>query len=375
MTGHGDSIESVLVSIGRSVGPGGLEVAETVAPRSMGEASRVMHAAARENLTVGFAGSGSSLELGGFGQYDLGMVSSAMADIIDWQPEDLTIVVGAGVTVGDLATQLTARRQTSFLPTDDPDRTVGGVIAEGASSYHRLKYGPTRDRVLEVRLATGYGEDVRGGGRLVKNVTGYDLPRLVTGSMGSLGFIGAVCLKLWPMPPSTQVVRIDGAAAAFASLFRPAAVLETSNGSFVHLEGSERDVRAQAAAVGGEAVDPSDLGGRIDLPVMVSVRLAPRFIADGIDAVRALAAGRWIAQHGVGVIEAGWSDLGREAFAELRSSIENRGGRAVLRRAGDDLGGVDPWGATPDSIAIQRRMKDLFDPASISNPGKLPGGI
>jgi glycolate oxidase FAD binding subunit len=251
---------------------------------------------------------------------------------------------------------------------------VGGVIAEGASSFSRLKYGPTRDRVLEVTIATGYGEQVRGGGRVVKNVTGYDLPRLVTGSMGSLGFIGTVCLKLWPLPAVSRVVRVDDAAVALASLYRPVSVLETDTGSFVTLEGSEDDVRTQTVAVGGE-VDVAESPAPIDLSIVASIRIAPRSIALGIGALRDAGVTRWIAQHGVGVIEAGWPDLDTETFTELRMSVEREGGRVVLRRGGGSFDDVDPWGAPPNSIAIQASMKNLFDPSAVCNPGKLPGGL
>jgi glycolate oxidase FAD binding subunit len=374
MTDRSPDLGAVIGSVPQSVAPSALDVAETVAPRSTGEASQVLDRAANERLTVGFAGSGSCLGLGGAGTYDLGLVSSGMSDIIDWQPEDLTIVVGAGLTVGELEAHLTGRRQTSLLPRTNPARTVGGVIAEGASSYSRLKYGPTRDRVLEVTMATGYGERVRGGARVVKNVTGYDLPRLVTGSMGSLGFIGTVCLKLWPTPPVSQVVRVDDAAKTLMSVFRPVAVLETDDGSFVRLEGTEGDVGTQTAAIGGEIVDAAASPPPIDLDVMASVRVPPRSLAATVDAVRRSAATRWIAQHGVGIIEAGWPELGPEPFGELRRSIQQLDGVTVLRRSGPGLGGVDPWGASPDAVTIQRRMKSLFDPASVCNPGKLPGG-
>ncbi len=374
MTELPTEVADAVASSIQGTAPASLFVGDTVAPRSVDDAARVLKAAAGDGVSVGFAGSGSGLGLGGLGRYDLGMVSSGLSDIIDWQPEDLTIVVGTGVAVGDLEDELQTRRQTALLPSDLPGRTVGGVVAEGASSYRRLKYGPTRDRVLEVTIATGYGEVVRGGGRLVKNVTGYDLPRLVTGSMGSFGFIGSVCLKLWPRPAVTRVVRVDDAAMALATLFRPVSVLETDRGDFVTLEGSEADVRAQSASLGGEVVDPGPAVS-IDLPVVASVRIAPRSIAVGVAAVRDAGAKRWTAQHGVGVIEAGWSDIDPESFSELRESVERAGGWVVLRRGAETLAGVDPWGASPDAIAIQRRMKELFDPASVCNPGKLPGGL
>jgi glycolate oxidase FAD binding subunit len=375
MTDLPGNLAGVIAGINQTPSPEGLDTQRTIAPQSVEEAADVLGAAAADDVTVGFAGSGSNLELGGLKPYDLGMVSAGIADIIDWQPDDLTVVVGAGVPVGYLEDELASRNQTALLPVVDPMRSVGGVIAEGASAYSRLKYGPTRDRVLEVTLATGYGEAVRGGGRLVKNVTGYDVPRLVTGSMGSLGFIATVCLKLWPLPPLRRAVRVADPAEALSLLFRPVAVLETESGSFAHLEGSEGDIAAQTASVGGDVVGGGHEPPVVDSDVIASIRVAPRSVASVVEAVRAAGSVRWVAQHGVGVIEAGWPELDIEGFGELRRSVESTGGQVVLRRAGSQLGGVDPWGAPAGSQAIQQRMKDLFDPSAVCNPGKLPGGM
>ncbi|NIV25710.1 MAG: FAD-binding protein, partial [Gemmatimonadetes bacterium] len=106
------------------------------------------------------------------------------------------------------------RGQTAVLPETPGSGTVGGAIASGASAWRRLRYGPIRDRVLETVMATGDGRVVKAGGRLVKNVTGFDIPRLATGSYGSLGVIGQVCLKLWPTGTRFAGVPADDAAAA-----------------------------------------------------------------------------------------------------------------------------------------------------------------
>ena len=125
----------------------------------------------------------------------------------------------------DFLDQLEQRGQTAVLPEDVPGATVGGVVACGLSGWRRLRYGPTRDRVLETVSVTGDGRVIRGGARLVKNSTGYDLPRLLTGSFGSLGLIVQVCLKLWPEPEEHVTVTIDDPERA-AAAYRPLAVIE-----------------------------------------------------------------------------------------------------------------------------------------------------
>lgn len=222
-------------------------------------------------------------------------------------------------------------------------------------------------------MATGYGRVIRGGGRLVKNVTGYDLPRLVTGSLGSLGFIGTVCLKLWPVPPVVRAVAIGDPIRVQAELFRPAAVLETEAGSVVLLEGSPSDVAAQIEAAGsiGEAMLPSAIASTI----RISVRIPPRHLASTLEQVRNLAPERFVAQHGVGVIDVGFDDVERDAVFELRTHAESVGGSVVVVRSDTLLGGIDPWGAPGSTIGIQQRLKALFDPWGVCNPGILPGGI
>lgn len=338
-------------------------------PATTDEAVAIVSTAAAEGRRLWFAGSGTIAQ-----PSSTSVVSSArMAKIIDWQPDDLTAVAEAGVRVGDLEATLAERSQTSLLPIADPDRTIGGLIAEGASSPARLKYGPTRDRVLEVTMVTGYSQVVRGGGRLVKNVTGYDLPRLVTGAHGSLGWISSVCLKLWPLPSVVSVVAIDDPSVALATLYRPVSVLESDTGSFAIVEGTAADVSAQIALVDGREVPDAPLMRQHQ--VRASVRVPPRFLSEAVSWVSDAGASQYIAEHGVGVVEAGWSDLTRADFMAVRVRAEELGGAAVLRRAGSTLDGIDRWGAPPPSIEIQRRLKTLFDPSGVCNSGILPGGV
>ncbi|MCZ7534128.1 MAG: FAD-binding oxidoreductase [Acidimicrobiia bacterium] len=369
------SVMGAMRAAGLSPSIRGFSDEATVAPTTAEQAAAVLAAAAAENLSVGFRGAGTRHEVGGTRTYAIGMLSSRMAEVIDWPVEDLTIVVGSGMTVDQLEPMLNAKGQTSLLPTGDPHRTVGGIVAEGESGYGRLKHGPTRDRVLEVTLATGYGKVVRGGGRLVKNVTGYDLPRLVTGSLGSLGFIASVCLKLWPLPQQRSIARVDDAAAAYEQLYRPFAVVEPDTGSYVVLEGSGEDISVQASSIGARIDDGAVLPPVIGEPILISIRVPPARLSEARRLVIDRQPDRFIAQHGVGIIDAGWSKLALNQFVELRKDIERLGGSAVVLRSSGLLPGVDPWGTAPPTMAIQRRLKQLFDPSGICNPGKLPGGL
>jgi glycolate oxidase FAD binding subunit len=226
---------------------------------------------------------------------------------------------------------------------------------------------------LEVVLATGDGRVVRGGGRLVKNVTGYDLPRLATGSLGSLGLIASVCLKLWPLTAERAMFEVSDPAAAMRAAYRPYAIIETETKATVYVAGTAAEIEAQASRIGGHPVSghrwPDPLRGLFDL----LVRVPAGAVADGVSRIRQ-EGWRFQAAHGVGEIRLAVDDHDAAAVLSLRQWAESVGGGLVAVRVpeGSDL---DPWGLPPDSLDLQRRVKAAFDPIGVANPGKLPGGI
>jgi len=348
----------------------GVEASIVVAPESAQDVARVLTTAASHGVGVVPVGSGSTLAGTEAG---IALSTERLAGIIDYQPDDLTVVVGAGTRLIDLEAELAERWHTAVLPEGVPDRTVGGVVASGSSGYRRLKYGPTRDRVLEVTMATGYGEVIRAGGRLVKNVTGYDIPRLMTGSLGSLGVITSVCLKLWPASPHRVTVAIEDPSAAVMSVYKPMAVLETSAGSSVYLEGDEATVDRQVAALGGDASAGFQWPQSQRSLVVVSLRVPPRYTKAAIRVIGELSPDWFVAQHGVGLVDCGFAVLDAPSIDHLRRWAEDLHGSLVVETSG--LTFLERWGTPPSTLSIQKRMKDLFDPAGVCHPGALPGGL
>ncbi len=344
-----------------------------VAPSSLEEAAAVLAAASAAAIPVSFYGAGTRRDDGGTAPADVVVTSNRLNRIVDWKPDDLTVTVEAGVAIETLESEIVARRQTAVLPETAVGATIGGVIAAGISGYRRLRYGPTRDRVLQVRVATGYGKVVSGGSPVVKSSTGYGLPRLFTGSLGSLGMIGTVTLKLWSQPLTAATVEIGDAAAALQGIYRPLAVLETSEGSFVYLGGAESQIASQVRRVGGDPhpglIWPEPITG----PLRIEFRVSAPFVPAAIERAKHLGASRWIAEHGIGRVEAGLDDVDAEDFAAARTWAESTGG--VLVVTADAGTGIDRWGTPPASIEIQRRIKAVFDPAGICNPGIMPGGM
>jgi len=347
-----------------------------LAPASMEEAAGLLEVAAAEGLTVRFLGGGTHRAIGNPVTTDLVITANRLSSVIDWRPGDLTAVVGAGLTVDELEATLAEHRQTAVLPETVSGATVGGVVAAGLSGYRRLRYGPTRDRVLQVTMATGYGAVVKGGSLVVKSSTGYGVPRLAVGSLGSLGMIGVVALRLLSRPLASATVAVSDAPAALADVYRPLAVLETSEGSFCYLTGTREQVASQTDDLASESVSGLVWPEPIDHPIRLSVRVPPAAVSETVSLVRELDPVRWVVEHGVGIVTVGFEQLEDSLFGDLRSWAASRTGSVVVLAGADLIGdGVDPWGKPPSSIEIQRRIKDSFDPSGICNPGILPGGL
>ena len=169
---------------------------------------------------------------------------------IDWiQPAEMTVSCGAGTMVAELDDALLAHGQCVAIP---PSGTVGGALAVGRSGVRRLGYGPVRDVVLQARYVSAAGEIVKAGGPTVKNVSGFDVCRLLVGSRGTLGFLGDVILRTaapGARTSSGSAARIDPDE-VLARLYRPTSVLWDGTTTWVLLEGDERDVEAQVRPLG-----------------------------------------------------------------------------------------------------------------------------
>lgn len=343
-----------------------------VAPESAAEMAELLAVATAEGVVVMPWGGGTHQGLGYRIFPEVVASTSRLNRIVAWEPDDLTVVVEAGVTVDELEAEIGVRRQTAALPETTPGATIGGVIAAGISGYRRLRYGPSRDRILQATIATGDGRLVTAGGRVVKNVSGYDIQRSVFGSMGALGIVTTVCLKLWPRPVASATVRVDEPTAALQSLYRPLAVLETPEGGTVYLQGPAEQVETEMQRLGGDVIEGHRWPAPVEGEVVAGLTVPPADVEAGVGRVRSY--GPFVAQHGVGRIDvAGSSDADWEG---VRVWAEGRGGRLTITAAPDAfVDRFDPWGAPPAALGVQRRLIAAFDPARTINRGRLPGGL
>lgn len=208
---------------------------------------------------------------------------------IEWiQPDEMIACCGAGTPVDELAAALAEHRQTVALPVGG---TVGGALAVGHSDVRRLGYGPVRDVLLQARYVSAAGEVVKAGGPTVKNVSGFDLCRLLVGSRGALGFMGEVIVRTRPLPAASQWFTREATDPfeVFTTLYKPVSVLWNGSRVWALLEGHPADLAQQALAAGLQDAD-----GPPALPTGSRRSVAPAEIAAQL--------GDFVAEVGVGVV-------------------------------------------------------------------------
>lgn len=296
---------------------------------------------------VGGADAGPVTVVGGRTQWSVGgaIVDGARevrapAGVVELVPAEMTVRVRAGTTVADLDAALAEAGQTVALP-DWPGATVGGVLAVGRSGVRRLGWGPVRDTVLEARFVTAEGRLAKAGGPTVKNVSGYDLCRLLVGSLGTLGLVAEVVLRTRPLPTASRWLRGSAPAvdpfAVVRTLYRPNAVLWDGETTWALLEGHSADVDAQTDLAASLGLAPCPPGERPDLGAVPHRRsLGPHELA-GADLGPV---GSYVAEVGVGVVHQAEPPAPRRLH--------------------------------PPLAALHRRVKAAFDPGGRLNPGRDP---
>jgi glycolate oxidase FAD binding subunit len=278
--------------------------------------------------------------------------------VVAYEPADMTITVGAGATFTELDHVLRENGQECALDPRDRAATIGGILACGLSGIRRLRHGPVRDHVLEVRFRTGDGRLVKGGGPTVKNVTGYDLPRLFVGSLGTIGLLHQVTLRCRPRIAYARWFRAPDA----DRLYRPSSRLWSGGEEYVLIEGVRADVDAQGQRF--TAVDdapPLPDGthrGRISVEPG-RVRECARALGDDV---------AWCAELGVGTVHVAGDRP--DCLTGARRVAEAHGGW-LLREAGGEPA-EDGFGRDLPNAPLMRRIKAAFDPAGRLNPGRLP---
>jgi glycolate dehydrogenase FAD-binding subunit len=407
-----------------------LPLTETIGPSDQAGVVDAVRAAYEARMPVYPLGGQTSLDYGiAPTREGRGLDLSGLATIVDYTPRDMTILVEAGVRMADLSATLSAEGQQ--LPIDVPragEATIGGAVATNWTGPRRYGYGTLRDYVIGIYAVDGRGVAFKGGGRVVKNVAGYDFCKLLTGSLGTLGVITQIALKIKPQteqsativaacpnwnatetmlqrliqlaaPPvaidllvggawgdiaggspesiATLVVRVEGTAVEVAAL--------RDNVQYELWTGGGSDVGvippAAADALWQRQLEFADRGAgpsRDEAALALKICVPPSGVTAMLAAVRKDVPDCTIQAHaGNGIIIARFAkfdsaEVGRVLVGKLRPAAIQLGGSVVI--VSSKLEGLTPhvvWGGRTEAVTLMERIKRQFDPRDILNPGRF----
>jgi glycolate oxidase FAD binding subunit len=408
---------------------------ETIAPADQAELLAAVREAVAERSAIYPLGGGTA---SGYGLVTKTAgrrpATTGLNRVIDYPARDMTVTVEAGITIAELAGVLAAENQ--MLPVDIAEAdtaTLGGAIAVNFSGPRRYGYGTLRDYVIGISAIDGHGTPFHAGGRVVKNVAGYDFCKLLTGSLGTLAVISQVTLKVRPRPEAAMFLAVDLATAEQAATLleglarsrtTPSAVEllvgdawndetwnqgPTAAGHFaelvVRLEGTEPEVgwmteqlrsEWQAAGVDGAyPIEGSEAQELLDdltrfgcdgppVPWVLKFNVRPSRVVEMCARVRkAFPKADLLAHAGNGVIlakpagakseELAAHELANPLLGELRQAVAADGGQVIVWNSPtpEELTRVLAWGPARDDDAMMRRLKNQFDPHNLLNPGRF----
>ncbi|MBI5285217.1 MAG: FAD-binding oxidoreductase [Chloroflexi bacterium] len=392
--------------------------AAAVAPASLAELQIVLSEAQRSRVAAIPVGAGTHLSIGNVpARYDVAISLEAMARIVAIEPADLTVTVEAGLKLADLQARLGEHGQ--FLPLNPPgaeDATIGGILAANVFGPSRLAFGTARDWLIGLRVVHADGTSAKSGGRVVKNVAGYDMHKLHIGALGSLGVIAEATFKVLPSPAARRTFAITcggardactlavaawdrGLALHAAEVLSPAAATAVAGqpawtlltevaGGAAAVERTLRELRVLASDTGAriDEVDgaawpawsatfqPRGLALRAGvLPgdVASMIELLDHAVGDRpalISATVAAGVVRVILPHG-DPDGAALIDDARASLARVSGTLVVDAAPVALKRQ------IDVFGPPRADIAIMRRLKEQFDPQGVLSPGRFMGKI
>jgi glycolate oxidase FAD binding subunit len=389
---------------------------DVLAPASYAELADLLARATAGKRAVKILGRGAGVRIASRATTTLQRISlTRLPAVIDHAPGDLVAVLSAGIPLDEANREL--ERSGQRLPIDPFDAgtlSIGGLVAANASGPRRHRFGTPRDLIIGVEMMLADGRIARAGGRVVKNVAGYDLPRMLCGSYGTLAIVLSATFKLSPAPrvSQTAVIELPDAVAA-AALTRaigsapltpsavelvapgwtllirfestPTAVARQIDGLLALCDPGVRE-RAQILADAAEADAWSSHRTRIvaEPGTVLRAGVLPTGVWPLLDQVQQQSEAAGVAWHVAARVALGAVDItlrGASAthssiVTALRASLGDRGHVIVARREDDEAAAdVDTWGDAGDTLALMRAVKARFDPAGILNPGGGPFGI
>lgn len=376
-----------------------------LSPSTFEQAAAGLAAATAEGEAVRIRGGGTKLDWGAVApEPEVELRTTALNRTVEHNVGDLTAVLEAGVPLARLQGEVAAEGQ--MLALDPPlgararTATIGGVIATADSGPLRHRYGGPRDLILGATVALSDGMIARAGGKVIKNVAGYDLAKLLTGSFGTLGVILSVNVRLHPLPLATATAlgaSPDPELLAEAAIALTSAPLELEaldvawragrGGLLARVAGAEAESRAKRVAglMAKSNLDDVEVTGDDDAlwsrqragqrsrsRVMVKVAARPSQLAAVLRSAQ-LSGGTLVGRAALG---SSFVEVDPDAVAGLQSSLPAGAMAVILDAPAASREALDPWCVREGpALDLMRRLKDQFDPARTCNPGVFVGGI
>ena len=407
-----------------------------VLPASVQEIQDVLGFASRKNLSVIPAGAGTKLGIGNLPEkVDVVLATTRLNSVVEYEPADLTVTVEAGIRLTALQAELAKHRQ--FLPLDPPfaDRcTLGGIVSTNVSGSLRLRHGTARNQVLGLRVVHANGTVVKSGGKVVKNVAGYDLNKLYIGAFGTLGIITEVTLKLSPIATRAAILTagfqnaqdaVNTGLSVIASQTLPMFVNLLINSDLVDTETDGATLVGGSTLVVGFSGDPETVAwqltqghgimkqngaigvttveGESQRSLHASMREFSVPEADAESVIAKLNLKRTdVAEFVAQIMDNGWdhdvqvmallgsgvlylvvpvtSDTDFQALMErltgLRQSAMAAHGNLIVETAPLKLKQhIDVWGPVGDTLGLMKQVKARFDSSGLLNPGRFISSI
>jgi glycolate oxidase FAD binding subunit len=418
-----DSLDQAYrTQISKAVAPG-TQIECVVYPSTQTELEEVMACVYHNRWRVLPCGRGSKLRWGGLAEGVRLVISTARLNrLIEHAVEDLTVTAEVGIGFADL--QATLAKAGQFLaidPTYGSVATLGGIVATGDTGALRQRYGGIRDLVIGISLVRSDGQSTKAGGRVVKNVAGYDLMKLFTGSFGTLGIISQLTFRIYPLPQASQTVVFTGAVDAIAqvtqtllaSALTPTAVELVSPqvvsvlgvgvgiGLIVRFQSLPVSVKQQAMQLTqiGQTLglqtttlsETSELSlweqlresldaATIELPITCKIGVLPSNVVIALDKINvmlpSITIGLIHAGSGLGMVRFNNESDSTQRVLELRRLCQSLGGFLTVLEAPDAIKSkLDIWGYTGNALSIMQKLKHQFDPEHLLSPHRFVGGI
>ena len=377
------------------------------APETIDAAASRIAESERRRESVAIIGGGTDIDIGNPpGRADLVIRTTKLDRVVEHSPSDQIIAVEAGATLARVQEVVRAHGQRLALDPPQPDRaTIGGIVAANAFGPLRTRFGSVRDLIIGVSIIRSDGVIAYGGGKVVKNVAGFDLPKLMVGSLGTLGMIATVTFRLHPLPENSETLLLRNRnAAALRKLIvdmrkeqlEPAAVAAIAHASHfdvaVRFEGFRAGVVAQrdrlSRLAGCDVLDAAatrEFWKRHDTiraagPLRIRIAALPSEI-ERVSIALAEVAGAmsgggfvWYPMPGLGFVTgtAGDEQHIAAAIANARKFLSGVGGSLTI---GSAPPGIDAWGEPGNAQTLMIAMKQRFDPGRRFAPGRFVGGI